>query len=220
MKKLISASLMCADWMNLEKSIRELEEVGIDWLHCDMMDGHFVPNWMMFPDLINAIGANTRLPLDIHLMVSDPMAVLPRLKLRPGAIVAISQESVLHLQRALTAVCETGAQVGLALNPGTPLCMAEEVLSDIDLLLIMTVNPGYAGQQLVPNGLDKIARARAMLDKAGYQTTRIQVDGNCSFDNVPNMIKAGADVVVAGTSSVFAPGLTLNEGTAKLRALM
>lgn len=220
MKKIISASLMCADLLNLEASIRDMEEAGIDWLHCDVMDGHFVPNWMMFPDLINAIAGVTDLPLDIHLMVTDPLLLLPRLKLRPQDVVSISLESTPHAQKALAAVREAGAIPGLALNPGTPLTAVAELYPDLDLLLIMSVNPGFAGQKMVPQAIDKIARARQMLDNAGYPQTRIQVDGNCSFDNVPRMVKAGADVIVAGTSSVFQPGLSLREGTKKLRQVM
>ncbi|NLW20934.1 MAG: ribulose-phosphate 3-epimerase [Clostridiales bacterium] len=220
MKRLVSASLMCADLLNLRASLRQLEEVGVDWLHCDVMDGHFVPNWMMFPDLINAIAGETSLPLDIHLMVTDALMMLPRLKLRKGDALTISLESTVHAQRALAAVREAGAIPGLALNPGTPLVMLEELLPDVELLLLMSVNPGYAGQKLVPQSIGKIARARAMLDGAGYAATRLAVDGNCSFDNVPRMVAAGADVIVAGTSSLFMKGLSLQEGMARLRAAM
>lgn len=217
---LVSASLMCADLLDLRASIAELERVGVDWLHCDVMDGHFVPNWMMFPDLINAISSETKLPLDIHLMTTDPLFMLPRLKLRPGDVLTISLESTIHAQRVLSAVRETGATPGLALNPGTPLAMLEELIPDFDLLLIMSVNPGYAGQKLVPQSISKIARARQLLDKAGRADCKIEVDGNCSFDNVPLMMSAGADVIVAGTSSLFMRGLSLAEGMARLRQAM
>ncbi|HSK69284.1 MAG TPA: ribulose-phosphate 3-epimerase [Candidatus Limnocylindria bacterium] len=220
MDRIVSASMMCADLLDLRRGIRELEEVGTDWLHCDVMDGHFVPNWMMFPDLVNALAEETRLPLDVHLMVDDPLFLLPRLKLRPGDVVTVSLESTVHAQRALAAVRDTGATPGLALNPGTPLSAMEELLPDFSLLLLMTVNPGYAGQRMVPQSIAKIERARAMLDAAGFPGTRIEADGNCSFANVPLMVQAGADVIVAGTSSLFMQGLTLKEGMERLRRAM
>ncbi len=220
MDRLISASLMCADLLDLRRGVRELEAAGVDLLHCDVMDGHFVPNWMMFPDLINALAGESRLPLDIHLMVTDPLLMLPRLKLRKGDYVTLSAESTVHAQRALAAVRDTGAVPGLALNPGTPLCVMEELFPDFGLLVLMTVNPGYAGQKLVPQSMGKIARARAMLDAAGYPDTRVGVDGNCSFENVPRMVAAGADLIVAGTSSLFQKGLTLAEGAGRLREAM
>lgn len=220
MKKMVSASLMCADLLDLRGSVRELERSGVDWLHCDVMDGHFVPNWMMFPDLVNALAQETALPLDVHLMVDDPLTMLPRLRLRPGDVLTISLESTVHSQRALAAIRDSGALPGIALNPGTPLCLLKDLLPDFGLLLIMSVNPGYAGQAMVPQSIDKIARARQMLDSAGYASTRVAVDGNCSFANVPLMVGAGADTVVAGSSSLFMKGITLQEGMDRLRAAM
>ena len=220
MKKLISASLMCADLLDLRSAIKTLEALHIDLLHCDVMDGHFVPNWMMFPDLINALAQEAVIPLDIHLMVENPMAMLPRLRLRKSDYVTISLESTVHAQAVLAAVRATGAKPGLAINPGTPLCLLEELLEDIEMLLIMTVNPGYAGQKMVPQTLDKISRARSLLDTAGHQSIRIEVDGNCSFENVPKMISAGADIIVAGSSSLFMKEASLDTNATRLRAAM
>lgn len=220
MKKLISASLMCADLLDLRSAIKTLEALQIDLLHCDVMDGHFVPNWMMFPDLINALAQEAVIPLDIHLMVENPMAMLPRLQLRKSDYVTISLESTVHAQAVLTAVRATGAKPGLAINPGTPLCMLEELLEDIEMLLIMTVNPGYAGQKMVPQTLAKISRARSLVDTAGHQSIRIEVDGNCSFENIPKMISAGADIIVAGSSSLFMKEGSLDTNVTRLRAAM
>lgn len=220
MKRQVSASLMCADLLNLRAGVAELEKVGVDYLHCDVMDGHFVPNWMMFPDLINALARETALPLDVHLMVEEPLDMLPRLKLRPGDILTLSLESTPHIHRALAAVKEAGYVPGLALNPGTPLCQAEELLTDIEVLLLMTVNPGFAGQKMVPQSIRKIGKARKMLDEAGYPGIRLEVDGNCSFTNVPQMVQAGASLVVAGTSSLFDPSLSLKDAMARLRTAM
>ena len=220
MERKISASLMCADLMNLQRSIDELDQCEVELLHCDVMDGHFVRNWMMFPDMINVIGQNTDLPLDIHLMVDSPVEMLDRLRLRPVDIVSISYESTVHPQYVLQAVRDRGALPALAINPGTPLYAIEELLPDIGMLLLMTVNPGFAGQKLVPQSIDKIDRARQMLDSRGYTDIPIEVDGNCSFEHVPNMIRAGASIIVAGTSSIYKEGLALRDGVRMLRQVM
>jgi ribulose-phosphate 3-epimerase len=216
----ISASLMCADLMNLQRSVNELTQCGIEMLHCDVMDGHFVPNWMMFPDLINAVGGISDLPLDIHLMIDEPIDMISHLNLRPIDIVSISYESTPHPQRALQAVREKGAIQALAINPGTPLCAIEELLPDIGMLLLMTVNPGFSGQKMIPQSIDKISRAKQMLDSRGYTGVPIEVDGNCSFENVPMMVRAGASIIVAGTSSIYRKGLTLAKGVQMLRQAM
>lgn len=216
----ISASMMCADLLHLEHDIRLLEKYNVEYLHCDVMDGHFVPNWMMFPDMINRMAEATSIPLDVHLMIDDPASILPSLKLREGDVVSLHAESTNHLQRALAAIRARGWTPALAINPATPLCMIEEVLPDFDMLLIMTVNPGYAGQKLVPQGIDKIRRARKFLDDAGYAKTLIEVDGNCSLENVPKMMAAGAEVIVAGSSSIFDKRLGVEEGVKALRRSM
>lgn len=218
--KRISASLMCVDLLDLRSAIRQLEDLGIDLLHCDAMDGHFVPNWMMFPDMINAIAAETRLPLDIHLMVEQPERMLPSLHLRPGDIVSLSYESTPHIQRGLTQIRDMGARAGLALNPGTPIHVMEDLLPDMDMLLLMSVNPGFAGQKLIPQVLPKIQRARRMMDDMGYEKIQLEVDGNCSFSHVPGMLAAGADTIVAGTSSLFQKDLPLAEANRMLRQAM
>lgn len=220
MNKRISASLMCVDLLDMRKAVHQLAQEGIDLLHCDVMDGHFVPNWMMFPDLINAIAKETALPLDIHLMVEEPQRMLPALHLRKGDIVSLSYESTPHIHRALAQVKEKGALPALALNPGTPLVVLEDLLPDVHMVLLMSVNPGFAGQQLIPQSIQKLQRARQMMDDLGYAHVRLEVDGNCSFANVPAMVKAGADTVVAGTSSLFQAGLPLPEATRMLRLAM
>lgn len=220
MDKRISASLMCADLLDLRGAVRQLEKHDIDLLHCDAMDGHFVPNWMMFPDLMNAIARETALPLDIHLMVENPESILAKLKLRSGDIVSISYESTPHIQRCLSLVKDMGAEASLAINPGTPIHVIEDLLPDLSMLLVMTVNPGFAGQKLIAQTLSKTARARSMMDELGFAHVRLEVDGNCSFDNVPRMVAAGADTIVAGTSSLFTPSLAFDEAVRRLRSAM
>ena len=220
MKGQISASMMCADLLNMERDIRLMVKHHVELLHCDVMDRHFVPNLMMFPDMINRIAEVTQTPLDVHLMVEDPASILPSLKLREGDYVSLHAESTVHLQRALAAIRARGWKPALALNPATPLCMIEELLPDFDMLLLMTVNPGYSGQKLIPQCLDKITRARKLLDDGGYAATPIEVDGNCSLENTPKMMAAGAEIIVAGSSSVFDKRLGVEEGVKALRRSM
>jgi ribulose-phosphate 3-epimerase len=220
MRGKISASMMCADLLHLEDSIRALEENGVELLHCDVMDGHFVPNWMLFPEMINAIAQSTAVPLDVHLMTDAPQDFLRTLKLRRGDYVSVHYESTAHVQRVIAAIRDCGCIPALAINPATPLVAAQEMLPEIGMLLLMTVNPGYSGQTLAPNGISKIARAKRMLADSGFPEILLEVDGNCSLENAPRMMAAGADVLVAGSSSVFKPGLTVEQGVRALRSAM
>lgn len=217
MQGMISTSIMCADLANLEKDLRLLEEAGIEYIHVDIMDGSFVPNFTFGSDFCNALRRTTSIPLDIHLMVNEPEKHINIFNPQPGDYIVVHQEATVHLQRTLSMIKETGAKVGVAINPGTPLCMIEEVLSDVDMILVMTVNPGFAGQKLVPGTLDKIRRLKKMLAETGHDDILIQVDGNVSFENARKMRDAGADIFVAGSSSVFKKELTIEEGANKLR---
>lgn len=219
MQRGISPSVMCADLLHLERDICALEQAGSVYFHFDIMDGAFVPNFTLSPDVVKAVRRVSSVPADIHMMVNEPQRFFDLLELRPDDVVSIHYEAVTHLQRALAAIRERGAHPALALNPATPLEMVREVLPDIDMLLIMAVNPGFAGQKLIPQALDKIARARILLDHAGRGDVLIQVDGNVSFDNAVKMAAAGADIFVAGTSAVFKPKeFTIAQGMDKLRA--
>lgn len=220
MRAQISASIMCANPLAMQGELVQLKESGVDYYHCDVMDGHFVPNLMLSNETIKAVKHMNGLPLDIHLMVDDPAACLPWLAFGEGDIVAVHAEADRHLQRTLKLIKDRGATAAVALNPATPLCMVEHVLPDIGMLLVMTVNPGFAGQKLVPQTLGKITKARAMLDAQGYAHVPIEVDGNCSFENIPRMEAAGANIFVVGTSSVFDPALGIPQGVQKVRALL
>ena len=202
----VSPSMMCADALNLGADAVALEKAGVQYFHYDVMDGDFVPNFMLGPDVIKAVRKVSKVPADIHLMVKNPERHLHLFDLRAGDVVSVHQESTIHLQRTLAAIRQTGAQAAVALNPATPLFTIEDVLPDIDMVLLMTVNPGFAGQKLVPQTLQKITRLRKMLDESGYAHVRIEVDGNVSFENAVKMRAAGADLFVAGTSAVFREG--------------
>lgn len=202
----VSPSMMCADALNLGADAIALEKAGVQYFHYDVMDGDFVPNFMLGPDVIRAVRKVSSVPADIHLMVRNPERHLHLFDLKEGDVVAVHQESTIHLQRTLAAIRQAGAKAAVALNPATPLCVLEDVLPDLDMVVVMTVNPGFAGQKLVPQTLAKITRLRRMLDENGYEHVRIEVDGNVSFENAVKMRAAGADLFVAGTSAVFRQG--------------
>ena len=216
----LSASIMCANPLAMEQELYQLAENGVAYYHCDVMDGHFVPNMMLSTETIRAVKKLNRLPLDIHLMVDNPSECLPWLAFGEGDIVSVHAEADRHLQRTLRLIADRGAIPAVALNPATPLCFVEHVLPDIGMLLVMTVNPGFAGQKLVPQTLDKVRAARDMLDSRGFSATLIEVDGNCSYANLPRMEAAGASLFVVGTSSVFDPALGIPGGVQKALALL
>jgi ribulose-phosphate 3-epimerase len=214
----IAASLTCANFLHLEEDLRALEAAGVDYLHIDIMDGQFVPNFSLNTDHMAAARQVTSLPKDVHLMVERPERYLERFVAAGASILAVHQECVTHLQRTLAEIRRLGAAAGVALNPATPLDTLEYVMEDVDFLLLMTVNPGGYGQKLVPSALRKIADARAFCQRHGRDIL-ICADGNVSFEHAPRMAAAGANFLVGGTSSIFAKGLTIAEGTRKLRKL-
>lgn len=214
----LSPSMMCVSpWQNIAGLLTDLKAAGVEWLHADVMDGVFVPNLMLGTESIKYLRQRSDIPLDIHLMIDAPETKLDWFDIQPGEFVSIHAESTRHLQRALAKVRGYGAHPMVAINPGTSLITIEDVLPDVDGVLIMTVNPGFAGQRLVPQTLEKITRLRTMLDANGYQATRIQVDGNVSFEHAPLMRRAGADLFVCGTSSIFGREGTIAENAARLR---
>jgi ribulose-phosphate 3-epimerase len=202
----LSPSMMCADIFSLADIIRIFENIHIPYLHIDVMDGAFVPNLMLGTETIKQIRRAAAIPLDIHLMIDEPGKKLDWFEFQTGEYVSVHAESTRHLQRVLAKIRDLGAKPMVALNPATPLVMIEDVLPDVDGVLIMTVNPGYAGQKLVPQTLEKIKRLRTLLDDRGLAGVEIEVDGNVTLENARNMRKAGANIFVAGTSLIFQPG--------------
>lgn len=220
-KAYISPSLMCVDLMNVQKDIEVLEEAGVDYLHVDMMDNHFVPNITLSVDFMKALKKITRIPLDIHLMIENPEQIIRLLDFcDSNDIISVHYESTVHVQKALNTIKSMGVKVGIALNPGTPVSVLQDLLPDLDIVICMTVNPGFAGQKLIPATLNKISRLRDMLNKEGYPKILIEVDGNVSFENAVKMHDVGADIYVAGTSSIFKKEGTVGENTQKFREII
>jgi ribulose-phosphate 3-epimerase len=194
---------MCCDFFDFKDTIRLFEEENIEYLHIDVMDGFFVPNFTLGTDFVKQLKAKTRIPLDLHFMIEEPERKLDYFTFGEGDIVSVHAESTKHLQLVLRKIKDRGAKAYVAINPATPICVLEEVIDDLDGVLVMTVNPGFAGQKLIPSTLRKISKVREFLDENGKAESPIEVDGNVSFENAKLMNQSGADIFVAGTSSVF-----------------
>ncbi len=218
MAKFLSASVMCADLMNMEKSVRELEKAGIDYLHVDIMDGSFVPNITLGFDFINAVKKITDIPLDVHMMVNNPGQFLDLMNLGKDDYLCIHYEGDIHAQRTLAKIREKGWKSGLALNPQTPVECYEHLLDYMDMALVMTVSPGFAGQKIFAGAGDKVRKTRAFLDAKGFSNIPIEVDGNISPENGAKMSKCGADIFVLGTSSLFIKDKDMTESANTFRA--
>lgn len=212
----VAPSIMCADLCHLERDLKSLEAVGCEILHLDVMDARFTPNMPLGLCTIEQIRPCTSLPFDVHLMVEDNDWFVEQVAKLGAQMVSVHVESCRHLDRTLARIRQFGMKAGAALNPATPPSVLDYVLDRLDFLVVMTVNPGFAGQKLVPSGLQKIADCRAYLDSHGINIP-IEVDGNVSFENIPKMVAAGADILVAGTSSLFSKSATLAENTKKTR---
>lgn len=195
---LISPSILSADFARLADDIRKVETEA-DWLHIDVMDGMFVPNITIGPPVVASIRKHTALPLDVHLMIADPDRYVEAFVAAGANLVTVHAEACTHLDRVLQHIRSLGAGAGVSLNPATPLTAIEEVLDRVDLVLLMTVNPGFGGQKFIPSMMDKIRRLRAQAEHAGY-AFHIQVDGGIGPANAREIYVAGADVLVAGNS--------------------
>lgn len=217
MNPMISASIMCADIMNLETHLRELEQSGCDYIHVDIMDGAFVPNFTLGTDLIHRLHQDTKIPLDIHLMVEKPEEKLDYFEILPHDTVSVHVESSRNIRNVTERIRKKGANACVALNPATPLCYLDYLYDDIDMILIMTVNPGYAGQEMIPAALDKISQLKTYLKSTERGQILIEVDGNVSFANAPKMARAGADIFVAGSSSIYQKEGTFADNVSRLR---
>ena len=200
-RKKIAPSILSADFAHLSDEIKAVEEAGADLIHVDVMDGHFVPNLTLGPLIVAAIRKVTRLPLDVHLMMSRPDDFISEFVQAGADYLTVHVEACTHLHRTLQSIKEKGSKAGVTLNPATPLWAIETILPDADLLLIMSVNPGFGGQAFIPASIEKIKAARQMIDKLGLKT-ELEVDGGLKVDNVGLISAAGADILVAG-SAIF-----------------
>lgn len=220
MKKLLSASVMCADLLDIRNSVKELERAGIDLLHLDVMDGSFVPNITLGFDMINAIKSITDIPLDVHMMVNNPAQFIDMMNLGKDDYLCIHYEGDIHAQRTLAKIKDKGIKAGLALNPQTPVNCYEHLVDYLDIALVMTVSPGFAGQKIFAGAKEKVAKTRAFLDSLGRQDIPIEVDGNISPANGAMLSKVGAEIFVLGTSSLFIKDKDMKESAESFRAVL
>jgi ribulose-phosphate 3-epimerase len=197
----ISPSILSADFSRLGEEIKAVEQAGADYIHIDVMDGHFVPNITIGPLIVKAVKKITRLPLDVHLMISEPDRYLDDFIDAGSDILTVHAEAAVHLNRTIAHIKEKGIKAGVSLNPSTPLSALDYVLEFADMVLLMSVNPGFGGQKFIPNTLQKIETLRTLIDNNNYDT-ELNVDGGINIDNIEKIAAAGANVFVSG-SGVF-----------------
>jgi ribulose-phosphate 3-epimerase len=203
MKK-IAPSILSADWSRLGEEIAAVETAGADWIHVDVMDGRFVPNITIGPGLIASIRETTKLPFDVHLMIENPERYIDAFAESGADRITVHVEASVHLHRTVAMIREKGLRAGVSLNPATPLVQIEPILPDIDLLLVMTVNPGFGGQKFIEGSLSRIRQAKEMIQTLSPETL-LEVDGGVTLKNIRSIADAGADILVAG-SAIFGSG--------------
>jgi ribulose-phosphate 3-epimerase len=197
----VAPSILSADFTRLGDDIRAVEQAGADWIHIDVMDGHFVPNITMGPLVLKAVRQSTRLPLDVHLMIENPDQYVQGFVDAGADYVSVHVETCVHLHRTIQLIREAGAKAGAVLNPATPIAALDWVLNDLDMVLVMSVNPGFGGQAFIPSALGKISALRRIIDERSLETL-IAVDGGVNDGTIEAIARAGADVFIAG-SAIF-----------------
>jgi len=202
---LIAPSILSADFAYLGDALKTLESAGADWIHVDVMDGHFVPNLTIGAPVVHALRKVTTLPLDVHLMIEKPDALIPDFAKAGADILTVHVEACTHLHRTLQLIKSLGVKAGVSLNPHTPVSVLEPVIDDLDLILIMSVNPGFGGQAFIPYSLEKIKQAKALI---GERRIHLEVDGGVGLTNIAEILTAGADTIVAGSAIFNAPNMS------------
>ena len=209
-------SILAADFGRLGEQVAEATEAGADYIHVDVMDGQLVPNLTAGPVIVSAIRPWTSLPLDVHLMIQEPDRLIPRFAEAGAGIITVHPEACLHLHRVIYQIKDLSVRAGVSLNPGTPISVLDDVLSDLDLVMVMTVNPGFGGQKYIETMTEKIARMRQRLDELGSEA-ELEVDGGISAATAPGAVEAGARVLVAG-SAVFNNRESVAQGLGRIKA--
>ncbi|HYE80582.1 MAG TPA: ribulose-phosphate 3-epimerase [Clostridia bacterium] len=197
----IAPSILSADFANLEKDVRIVEEAGADWLHVDVMDGHFVPNITIGPAVVKSLRGRSGLIFDVHLMIAEPELYIKEFAASGADIITVHAEATNHLHRLIQMIKGEGKKAGVALNPATPINILEHVIEDLDMVLIMSVNPGFGGQKFINSAYEKLSKVRAMIKSRGLDID-LQVDGGVGPDNIGRVVESGANVIVAG-SAIF-----------------
>lgn len=201
----LAASLVCADPLNLAFDVKQLISGGADLIHFDVMDGSFVPRYGLYPEILTGLRAITTIPVDVHMMVDNPEDYIETFKLVGADYYNVHVESTKHLHRVIKKIRDCGMQPGVALNPATPISSMEWVIKDIDMVVLMAINPGIVGHKLIPSMLDKIKLVREYANQAGNENLIIEIDGGVTFESASKMIEAGADALVCGTGTIFRP---------------
>ncbi len=204
MKVKISPSLLSANFINLEADIEMINKSECDWLHMDVMDGVFVPNISFGFPVLEAVGKKCKKPLDVHFMIVHPEQYIQQTAKAGAMLMCVHYEACPHIHRVIQEIHNAGMKAGVAINPGTPVEVLQDIIEDIELVLIMSVNPGFGGQKFIPNALNKVSRLRQMIDKSNSKAV-IEVDGGVQGDNAKLLVDAGADVLVSGSYIFNAP---------------
>ncbi len=212
----IAPSILSADFARLGEQVKEAEAAGADYIHIDVMDGHFVPNITVGPLVVRALRRITSLPLDVHLMIERPEQFVDEFSRAGADIITVHWEACPHIHRVLVKIRESGKKAGVSINPATPVWVLEEIVGEVDLILAMTVNPGFGGQKLIPNTMAKVEKLRKMLEEKGV-SPEIEVDGGVNEETAPLLVRAGAQVLVAG-AAIFESPLGVGEAIRRIKA--